>query len=162
MSMNNRFSRIEILKYITVALIMLYIILLLVYTSGSTKPFGEVAKGVESVLDTGNLAKQDSQMLKRWYGLNGAEFDGVLFYSSESNLSAEEVLLIKVKNESQIQTVRDAIKKRIESRKNDFDGYAPKQVQLLDEAEIKSRGDYILLAIAPKADEYSAAFAKSL
>ena len=131
--MTNRGSitRTELFKYITVAAILVFVILMLIFASGSTKAFDEVAKGVEASLDTENLVKQDSQALKRYYGLNSAEYDGVLFYSSASSMSAEEVLMIKVKDESQMQGIRDAIDRRLENRKNDFDGYAPKQVQLL-------------------------------
>lgn len=157
-----RFTRTEIFKYITVAAIFVYVILMMIFASGSTKAFDEVAKGVEASLDTENLVKQDSQALKRYYGLNSADYDGVLFYSSSSSMSAEEVLMIKVKSDDQLQGVRDAINTRIANRKNDFDGYAPKQVQLLDSAQLKVRGDYIFLAVAPKADEYCAAFSKSL
>lgn len=155
-------TRTEIFKYITVAAIIVYVVLMMIFASGSTKAFSEVAKGVEASLDTKNLEKQDSQALKRYYGLNSADYDGVLFYSASSSMSAEEVLMIKVKNDDQIQGVRDAINTRIANRKNDFDGYAPKQVQLLDSAQLKVRGDYIFLAVAPKADEYLSAFSKSL
>lgn len=157
-----RVTRTELFKYITVAAILIYVILMMIFASGSTKEFGEVAKGVEASLDTESLVKQDSQALKRYYGLNSADYDGVLFYSSSSSMSAEEVLMIKVKNDGQVQGVRDAISARLTSRKNDFDGYAPKQVQLLNSAQLKVRGDYIFLAVAPKADEYLSAFSKSL
>ncbi len=157
-----RVTRTELFKYITVAAILIFVILMMIFASGSTKEFSEVAKGVEASLDTESLVKQDSQALKRYYGLNSADYDGVLFYSSSSSMSAEEVLMIKVKNDGQVQGVRDAISARLASRKNDFDGYAPKQVQLLNSAQLKVRGDYIFLAVAPKADEYLSAFSKSL
>ncbi len=157
-----RVTRTELFKYITVAVILAYVVLIMIFASGSTKEFSEVAKGVEASLDTENLVKQDNQALKRYYGLNSADYDGVLFYSSSSSMSAEEVLMIKVKDDGQVQGVRDAISARLASRKNDFDGYAPKQVQLLNSAQLKVRGDYIFLAVAPKADEYLSAFSKSL
>lgn len=162
MRKNISLTRTDIFKYLTVVAILVYVVLLMIFTSGSTKPFEEVAKQVEAALDKENLTEQDSQSLKRYYGLNGAEYEGVLFYSSEFSISAEEVLMIKTKNEKQVQEVRDAMEKRIESRKNDFDGYAPKEVQLLENAQIKVRGNYIFMAVAPKAEEYSAVFADSL
>ena len=85
-----------------------------------------------------------------------------MYYASESNISAEEVLLIRVKDESQIQDVTEAIEERIEGRMNDFDGYAPEEVKLLEGAKLSVRGRYIFLAVAPKADEYLAAFGSGL
>ena len=52
--MTNRGSvtRTELFKYITVAAILVFVILMLIFASGSTKAFDEVAKGVEASLDT--------------------------------------------------------------------------------------------------------------
>lgn len=151
-----------ILKYVVSAMIIAYITVLMIFTSGSTKPFDKIEKAVESSLDTENLKKADVQGLKRYYGLNGADYDGVMLYSSEKSMSTEEVLLIKVKNEGQMQRVKDAVQKRIENRKNDFEGYAPEQVKLLEQAQLSVRGKYLFLAIAPKAEAYKDAFANSL
>lgn len=152
----------EILKYCVLILIIAYIVILMIFTSGSTKPFAQIEKAVESVLDTKNLKKVDAQGLKRYYGLNSADYDGVMLYSSEVSMSTEEVLLIKVKTKEQVQQVKDAVQKRIENRKKDFEGYAPKQEKLLEEAQLSVRGNYIFMAVAPKAEAYKDAFSKSL
>lgn len=151
-----------IAKYIAAALIIAYVVLLILYASGSTRPFGKVEKAVESSLDTKNLKKAGVQGLKRYYGLNNADYDGVLLYTAAGSISAEEVLLLQVKNDSQIKQVQKAIQKRIENRENDFEGYAPKQVQQLKQAQISVRGSFVFLAVGPKAAEYKTAFSKSL
>lgn len=153
---------ISIMRYVTFVLIILFVVLLLLFTSGSNKPFEDIKRSVESVLDTTNLKKQDSSDLKRKMGLNEADYAGVMYYSSEFSISAEEVLLVKVKKNAQVSEVLDAIENRIESRKEDFEGYAPEVIQLLDDSKQSVRGKYILYVCAPKADEYMAAFNKSL
>lgn len=164
---NNRqeastFSKAGILKWGAAFLILVYIALLLIYASGSTKPFEEVAASVETQLDKENLVKQDARALKRYYGLNSADYEGVLFYSAEFSISAQEVLLIEVKTEQQVQEVRDAVEERLESRKNTFEGYAPEQAQLIEQAQIQVRGKFIFLAVSPEAEGYAAAFTKGL
>lgn len=155
-------GRAGVLKYGTVLVILGYIVLLLMYTSGSTKPFEQVGKAVEDSISAGALVKQDSQALKRYYGLNSADYEGVVFYSAEFSISAEEVLLIEVKSEKQVQQVRDAIEKRLESRISAFEGYAPEQERLLEDAQLLVRGRYIFLAVSPDAELYAAAFTESL
>lgn len=152
----------EILKYGVLVLILGYIVVLMIFTSGSTKSFEQIEKSVESALDTENLKKADVQGLKRYYGLNGADYEGVMLYTSVASMSTEEVLLIKVKDESQMQRVKEAVQKRLENRKNDFDGYAPEQVKLIEQAQLTVRGKFIFLAVAPKAESYKDVFAKSL
>ena len=38
------------------------------------------------------LREMNDQALKRNFGLNSADYDGVLYYAAESSMSAEEVL----------------------------------------------------------------------
>lgn len=156
------FSKAGILKLGAAFLILVYIVLLLIYTSGSTKPFEEVAGAVEPLLDQESLVRQDAQALKRYYGLNSADYEGVLFYSAEFSISAQEVLLIEVKTDQQVQEVRDAIEERLESRKNTFEGYAPEQAQLIRQAQIQVRGRFLFLAVSPEAETLTDAFTKSL
>ena len=158
----NRPGIAEVAKYVVMAVIIVYIVLLMIYASGSTRSFNEIEKAVESVLDTDNLKKAEGQGLKRYYGLNSADYEGVMLYTSESSMSAEEVLLIKVKNEGQRKRVKEAVEKRLANRKNDFEGYAPKEVQLLEQSQLTVRGKFLFLAIAPRAAEYKDTFAKSL
>lgn len=150
------------MKYISVVLILLFIVVLMLFTSGSSKPFDEVEKKVEASLDTENLVKQDQAALKRNFGLNAADYSGVMYYSSEFSISAEEVLLVQVKNDSQVQEVVNAMEDRIQTRKNDFEGYAPEQVKLLEDAQQSVRGKYIFFAVSSKADKYMDVFRDSL
>lgn len=159
---DSSFSTAGILKWGAAFMILVYVVLLLIYTSGSTKPFDEVAAVVEAQLDKENLVRQDARALKRYYGLNSADYEGVMYYSAEFSISALEVLLIEAKTDQQVQEVRDAVEERLENRKNTFEGYAPEQAQLIRQAQIQVRGRFIFLAVSPDAEDYVAAFAKSL
>ena len=152
----------QIMKYVSLAVILAYIVVLMVYASGSSKLFEEVEASLSSALDGSGLTEMDSQMLKRNFGLNSADYAGVMYYASESSMSAEEVLLIRVSSDSQVQEVTDAVSERISSRKNAFDGYAPEQVKLLEDAQQSVRGRYVFFAVSPDAEEYRAVFDGSL
>ena len=62
----------------------------------------------------------------------------------------------------QARELENAIEKRIEERKNVFDGYAPEQVKMLKEAQKSVRGTYVFLAISPDSNRYREAFTKAL
>ena len=159
---SGRINIARIMKYVILLLIVAFVALLLLYASGSSRPFDEVEESVSSSLDKSNLTLQDGAAFKRAFGLSGADYEGVMYYSSEFSISAEEVLLIKVNDESQVQEVREAIEERVEARKNDFDGYAPEEVKLLEDAVQSVRGTYIFFAAAPNAEEYLEVFSNSL
>ena len=118
-----------IMKYVVFLFIIVFVVVLMMYTSGSSKSFDEVRQSVEAALDTESLTEQEASVFKRNFGLNAADYTGVMYYSTGANISAEEILLIKVRSEDQIQEVTNAIDERVESRINDFEGYAPDEVK---------------------------------
>lgn len=160
----NRKERVLVkgLKCVVILGIAVYIGFLLHYVGGSDQKFSKVREEIEQVVETRRLKNAGEQGLKRYYGLNGADYEGVLCYVATTSMSAQELLVIKVKEESQVQEVETAIERRLADRKNDFAGYAPKQVELLEHAEISIRGTYIFLAVSPKASVYRDTFSKSL
>ncbi len=159
---NRHYTMSDIMKYVIVAVIILYVAFLLNFSSGSSKSFEEVRKPVEAAIDTKKLQDAGAQGLKRFYSLNAADYDGVLFFHSKFNLSSAEVLLIKVKDEEQIHQVVEAIERKQQSRINDFEGYAPQEVKYLEEAQISVRGKFIFLSVGKHADKYKEIFSKSL
>lgn len=152
----------RVMKYVVLVLTIAFVVVLMIYASGSSRPFEEVEDAVSRSLDKSNLTLQDGAAFKREFGLSEADYAGVMYYASEFSISAEEVLVVLVKDESQVQEVTEAIDKQVEARKNDFDGYAPEEVKLLEDAKQSVRGRYIFFAAAPKAEEYLEAFSSSL
>ena len=150
------------MKYVAFAAIIVFIIVMMLFMSGSNKSFSEVKTSVEGALDASELTEQDDASFRRSFGLNEADYAGVAYYSAGSSILASEVLLIRVDNDSQVRTVTDAIDSRIESRKNDFASYIPEQYALLENAKISVRGNYIFYAVSEKADDYLNAFSGSL
>ncbi len=155
-------SAARVMKYIVFLAVIVFIVLLMLYASRSSRPFEYVAEAVEGSLDTEELTEQDASGFRRNYGLNPADYSGVIYYSSESNVSAEEVLLIQVNREDQIRQVTEAIQRRIESRKDEFRGYAPEEVELLEDSVQSVRGTYIFFAVDSEAGAYLNAFRSSL
>lgn len=151
-----------IMKYVTFGLIIVFVVLLMIFMSGSNKPFEEVESQVEASLNTEDLTRQEDSMFKRNFGLNAADYSGVMYYTAGASMSADEVLLIRVKSDDQVQAVTDAIEARIASRKNDFEGYAPEEAKLLDGAVQSVRGRYIFYAVSPDAEKYLEVFGGSL
>ena len=157
-----RISVDRVMIYIILGLIIAFVVVLMMFMSGSNRPFEEVQSEVEKSFDASELKEQDSAAIKRNFGLNAADYAGTAYYSAESTISASEVLLIRIKSDDQIKEITDAIDKRIESRKNDFGDYLPEQAGLLDNAKQSVRGAYVFYAVSPDADAYLKAFNNSL
>ena len=113
-------------SYAVSLLILGYIALLMIYVSGSNRSFSEMESSMEKVIDTTGMKKLDGQMLKRNFGLNSTDYEGVMYYSSESSIDAEEVLMICVKK-SRKKILRDICR----SRRNFWKRHRPVSVGII-------------------------------
>ena len=112
----------------------------------------DVADAVTDVIDMENMLEADNQMVKRFYGLDPSDYAGCILYYPNTNMMAEEVLIVKLKDVSQQQTVTDAIEARLQTQKNTFEGYGVEQYDLLtNHAVVEVRGNYILFVVSPNA-----------
>ena len=124
----------------------------------STTDFEVMAQAVTEAVDLTPMQAADNQMLKRLYGLDGTEFDGVLLYYPPTNLGAEELLLIKMEDTSQAEEVQAAIENRLATQKKSFDGYGAAQTAMLEKSIIKVRGNYALFVSAEDPESVRQAF----
>ena len=123
----------------------------------------EVADAVVGVIDMENMLEADNQMVKRFYGLDPSDYAGCILYYPNTNMMAEEVLIVKLKDVSQQQTVTDAIESRLQTQKNTFEGYGVEQYDLLtNHAVVEVRGNYILFVVSPNAEAARKAFRGAL
>ena len=149
-------------KYVIFILTAGYIVWLMLFIGESKVSIEKVSGAVDQAVDKGRLAEQSGLMLKRNFGLNSSDYAGVSYYASESGISAEEVLLICVESDSQIRQVTDAMEARVEKQIGDFEGKAPDQVKLLEEARQTVKGRYIFFSVSSESGRYHQAFADSL
>ena len=91
----NGFGIARVMKYVVLVLVIAFVAMLLIYASGSSRPFKEVEDAVSGSLDKSNLTLQDGTAFKREFGLNEADYAGVMYYASEFSISAEEVKLLE-------------------------------------------------------------------
>ena len=90
----------------------------------------------------------------QFIGLDANNYEAVLYYKSKEALSVDEVLVIKVKNKSDVKAVKDAVEQRITSQIEAFDNYGPEQVKELKNAIVTSRGEYVFYGVAKDPDKY--------
>ena len=123
----------------------------------------EVAEAVTSAIDMENMQLADNQMVKRFYGLDPADYEGCILYYPNTNMMAEEVLIVKLKDISQQQTVSDAIETRLQTQKNTFEGYGVEQFDLLtNHAVVELRGNYVLFVVSDHAEAARKSFRGAL
>jgi len=142
------------------------IVMLAVMFGGNTvsdASFEEVSAAVLETVDTQNMTLAENQMVKRLYGLDPATFEGCVLYYPTTNMMAEELLIIQLKDVSQQEAVRTAVEARIQTQKNTFEGYGVEQFEMLsNNAVVELRGNYVLFVVNSKSAEALRAFLGAL
>lgn len=118
----------------------------------------EVEAAVTAQIDMTNMLPGDNKMIKRFYGLDPAQFEACILYYPTTNMMAEELLIVKLSDVSQQETVRKAVEARIATQKNTFEGYGVEQFEMLsNNAVVEIRGNYVLFVVnAASADAQKA------
>lgn len=152
----------EIAKWLLVVLLVIWIAMHLGTGKTSNALFEDVSAAVSGSTDTSIMTPGDNQMIKRLYGLTPSDYEGTLLYCPTTNMGAEEILLIKLADTAQQETVKAAIDARLSTQLSNFDGYGVSQTEMLNRAVIEIHGNYVLFAVAADPEPIRQAFLDAL
>ena len=149
----------SIAKWIVALAAVISLILMFGGNTVSSADPVQVAAAVTEQLDMTNMLEGDNKLIRRFYGLDPSAYEACILYYPTTNMMAEEVLIVKLKDVSQQETVRAAMEARIQTQKNTFEGYGVEQFQLLSSnAVIEVRGNYILFVVSETSAQALKAF----
>lgn len=153
---------IGVVKYILILFLLVFIVSLLSSGEISDADLKDVSKQVVKAYGAKGLSRADNRMVKRLYGINANDYEGVTLYVSDSNMKVEELLIVKLKDVSQSEAVEAAIEGRLDKQLESFEGYGVEQSKLLKDHVLDVKGNYILYVVDKKAKKADKAFQKSL
>lgn len=153
-----------IVKFVLIACLLAFVFFTVASDPMSDASIDDVSQAViEAMGDNMETMKEaDGRAFKRDFGLSANDYEGVVYYAPASNMEATEVLVVKLSDTSQQQGLRDAVETRVSQQLNTFEGYAPEQAGLMQDAVVDVRGNYVLYAVGSNAQVARSAFAKSL
>lgn len=153
----------EAIRWVAVAAMVVCLLVLFGGDPISSAEFADVSAAVVPEVSTENMTEADNQMVKRLYGLDPADFEGCTLYYPRTNMDAEELLILKLKDVSQREAVESAIEARLQTQKTTFDGYGVGQTELLTNyCVVDVRGNYALFVVSKTCEAAHAAFRDAL
>lgn len=150
------------LKLLLLAAAALFLVTQLLGARRSAAPFGTVADAVCGAADLAVMDEGDNQMLRRLYRLEPEAYPEHLLYCPASNMSVEELLLLRLPEGADADAVRAALEERVASQIAAYEGYGPEQVALLKAAAVEVRGGYALLVVGAEPEAVRRAFLGAL
>lgn len=108
---------------------------------------------LNEISDVDHMKKEGAMKLRSLYGLSENDYQEVLLYTPVSNMDAQEMLLIRCRNQEQTSLVEQAMKDRHAYMISIFESYGVEQMGIINKAVIDIQGNYCLYVC----DENSAA-----
>lgn len=154
--------KINLKKKLLMATLLITIVITVGCGVNNDKSVDQIETKMKQEVRFDKMEKGDSKSLKRFYKLNANDYEGVILYTPESTMDVSEVLIVKVKDKSQIESLEDSIDSRVNYQLQSFSGYGPEQCALVDNYELKSKGNFVFFAISENAQQIKAAFLDSI
>lgn len=151
--------------------IVLVIIHISIYFTGCMKTneassknpsVNEIDDKIKQSVDISSLEKADGEKLQKLYGISPDDIDEFLLYIASTNIKADEIAVFKVKDEKDLENIKNKIEKRVEEQSEDFKDYLPIEYDLLENHIVKCKGRYILFVVSDKSESVLNAFEESL
>lgn len=125
-------------------------------------PVHTIEEHIKQAASMENMEKGDMNRLKKLYHLDADEVQDFVLYTAESNVEAEELAVIQVKQEHQADSVKEKIMKRIGAQEVKLKDYRPEQFYLVEKHVLKVKGRYILFTVSKDAEQIESAFSEAL
>ena len=126
-------SVLTIIRIAMVAALLIFFIVFQVGNKSSNASLESVSENVVGTLDLEGMQESNNRMFQKFYGLDAEDYEGVTLYSPASNMDAQELLIVKLKDTSQAEAVTEAINSRLETQMNSFEGYGIEQYAMLED-----------------------------
>lgn len=151
-----------IIRILMVTALLIFVILLQTGNKNSNSSLDSVTEKVTAAIDLQGMEESNNRMIRKFYGLNPEDYEGIKLYAPASNMNAEELLIIKLKDASQADAATQAIQTRLETQMASFEGYGIEQYAMLEDHILDVQGNFILYIVHPDAGKADQAFRNAL
>lgn len=122
----------------------------------------DVGERIRQSANLEGMEQRDMNKLQKLYHISSEEIADFVFYTASSNVKADELLVVRLKDEAQADRVTAKIEERIAAQSAKFKDYRPEQYYLLEKRVLKTKGSFILFAVSAEADQMERAFDETL
>ncbi|MCM1988743.1 DUF4358 domain-containing protein [Oceanirhabdus seepicola] len=134
-------------------------------------PVKDIVTAIEGEFDLEGLMELDltseemdelSKSMIEGYGINPEDVEEGIIKCAMINLDARELVILKAKDESKIPDLTAALEKRVETQLQAFENYVVKNYEMVENHLLKTKGNYIILAISEDVEKIDEIFENTL
>ncbi len=133
-------------------------------TSGSSsqaggKTLSDVWSAVKSEVTFSDFNEfTEAKKLKRYYGITEDMFDEFAGGINGSGVNQEEVVLVKAKDDSSANQIKEKLDARFQSKLNQNKNYNAEQAKMIEGCKVEQNGLYITMIVSDNAEKITKIF----
>ena len=152
----------RVFEIICVVFLAVFIFLMSTGDSYSDKTVDEVFEFLPQSAEFKELQKIGKNKIKEDFGIDFAEVDSFVYYASDSIMTVDELMIIKIKENAKADGIIEKIEKRVKDKQILFEGYAPEQSALLKNYALSYTDGFIFYCVSENATDAMIYFLESL
>jgi len=122
----------------------------------------ETVKGLSELDFNKEELSEFDMMTIEAFGFNLEDIEEGIIKYPMINLQAEEVIIIKAKDETKMTAIKEALQLHVENQMAAFENYVPENYEMVKNHVLKTEGNYVLLAISTDAAKIDEIFTNAL
>lgn len=118
----------------------------------------QIGQRIEQAVNLENMKAGDQNKLYKLYKIKADSVEDFILYTSTSNVRADELAVIKLKDSSQVENAKAKLEQRNDVQKLKFKDYRPDEYFLVEHHVLKTKGPFIFFAVSKEAAQMERAF----
>lgn len=131
-------------------------------SAGKNPTTTEIVETIQQDVDLSNLKQGDGEKLQKYYDIKPEDVEEFAIYTPSTNIKADEMVIIKAKDEKDVDAIKEKLEKRAEEQGKSFKDYLPEQYALIQNKLLKSNKNYVIFVISKDKDKIEEDFDNSL
>lgn len=108
----------------------------------------EIDASIVAAADLSNMVKDDAKKLRQLYYINKNQVEDFILYAPKTNMDENEILVLKAKDMESVKELKGKIEARVDKQSESFASYRPELKTVIDDYELKEKGQYLYLIIS--------------
>ena len=137
----------RVIEIICVVFLVCFIFAISADDNYSNKTVTDVVDAVSPEMNMDAMTSFKKNKVKQEFGIDFVGVDSFAYYASDSIMTVDELLIIKLEEGVKADEIMEIIESRVKDKQILFEGYAPEQSALLKKYVLTDKNGFIFYAV---------------
>lgn len=112
------------------------------------KSLEDIYTEITNEVELPEMVTLNDNYIANYFGIDLSKLEEYIFVNAQEVIYADTIIIMKVKDTNDIDTMKEALETMIEHKKSELENYLPEQFKIVEKSEIKTSDSYIYLIIS--------------